>query len=89
MTPDELQNIIDSKKWRFAKSMPTIPHEYARRSEWGDDEQFNFIVGFIRAFGKREKFFKKEYTYLYLNGHKYWTMGSPITETILINRAKA
>lgn len=91
MTPSELQAIFDKKTWHFAKTMPHIPHEYARRSEWGDSEQFTWVVGFINVFGEKEKFFSKTYTYLYLNDYKYWTMGQahqPLDKTEIINRAK-
>lgn len=75
--------------FRLAKTMPKIPHEYTRRSEWNNDDKFEWVVMFIRENGVKEKFWQREFTYLYVNGYKYWTMGSPIEQTILINRAKA
>lgn len=87
--PIEMQNLIDLKTWHFAKTMPWMPHWYARRREWGNNEEFNDLVAFIRKTGSVEQFGKTKYTYLYLNGYKYWTMGNPISTTILINRAKA
>lgn len=91
LTPEELQEIMIKKTWHFAKTMPYIPHEYARRSEWGDNEQFSWIVGFINVFGRKEKFYKKSYIYLYLTEYKYWTMGqahTPLDKIEIINRAK-
>ena len=77
-----------SASFRFAKSMPKIPHEYTRRKEWGNDILFEDVVKFIRENGRQERFWSKVYTYYHLDGYKYWTMGAPIAETILINRAK-
>ena len=89
MNVKSLQTIIDDKTWHFAKTMPWHPHFYARRREWGDEKEFETVVKFIRENGVEEKFGKRQFTYLYLNGYKYWTMGSPVAKTILINRAKA
>lgn len=66
--------------------MPKNPHDYTLRFQW-DNHEFNEAVGFIRENGERRKFFKAEYDYFDLNGKTYWTMGAPIPETILINRA--
>ena len=88
MKKNDLQELIESKTWHFAKTMPWMPHWYARRREWGDEAEFEELVKFIRETGVSEDFGKKSYCYLYLDGYKYWTMGSPVAETILINRAK-
>ena len=65
-----------------------MPHFYTRRREWVDEKEFEYVVKFIRKNGKKEKFYKKQYTYLYIDNYKYWTMGHPIHQTILINKAK-
>lgn len=31
---------------------------------------------------------KYYHPYLYIDDYKYWTMGAPVEETIIINRAK-
>ena len=33
MTNEEAVSILESWNWRFAKSMPNIPHSYARKSD--------------------------------------------------------
>lgn len=81
-------SILNNAPFRFAKTMPNIPHEYTRRREWKDDAAFEWVVRFIRENGVQEKFGRKTFTYLYANGFKYWTMGNPVEQTILINRAK-
>ena len=86
MLTNDVSNNIITAKYVFAKSMPWFPHEYTLRKTWNDG--FDECVLYIREYGNKEKFGKKAYTYLYINGWKYWTMGDPVEETILINRAK-
>ena len=73
--------------WRFAGSMPSMPHHYTLRARWGEDAAFAWAVECIRRHGYQRKFRGRAYTYLDANGHSYWTMGSPVPETTLINRA--
>ncbi len=84
---------LDGAKWVFAKTMANIPHEYTVRNTWEDDGLFVDIVLYIREYGVREKFMGRYYTYLYLGGYKYWTMGNPVSrtnrrKTFIINRAR-
>ncbi len=81
-------DLLHDAPFRFAKTMPNIPHEYTRRKDWPSESSFEWVVRFIRENGVQEKFGRKTFTYLYANGFKYWTMGSPVDRTILINRAK-
>ena len=62
---------------------PSSPH-------WRRDVPFEDVVQFIRDHGYREVFEPtgKEMTYLDIGGWKYWTMGAPLPETILINRER-
>lgn len=87
---NQLLNIADFK---FAKSMPTIPHEYSLRETWSNDKDFCDVVKFIRENGVKEKFFKKTYIYYYFNGYKYWTLGNELSyhdkrKTFVLNRAR-
>lgn len=85
---DKINELLNSHPFQFAKTMPTIPHEYTLRKHWNDQE-FEQVVLFMREHGKEEKFYRKTFTYWYANGYKYWTMGAPVEKTILINRAIA
>ena len=69
--------------------MPKTPHWYTRRSDWGDDKLFNEVVASIRRMGEARMFKGSEYTYFDANGYTYWTMGWPVKETTIINRAKS
>ena|ERR1035437_2369491 len=89
--PEDEQFIRDSfseVEFHFAKTMAAIPHSYTRRREWKDDADFVRVVSLIRAHGYQKKFFTKIYTYLDLDGYSYWSMGFPVEETVLINKAE-
>jgi hypothetical protein len=80
------ESFVARAPWRFAKSMSEIPHEYTVRGQTPDDE-FNEFVLMIRRVGYKRRFGKTTYTYLNIGGHRYWTMGAPLGETTIINRA--
>jgi len=83
-----MQGFIDRSFWQFAKTMARIPHEYTVR-EWTDNEQeFMDVVQHIRDEGVPEQFWSKRYIYLYVGDWKYWSMGFPLDETTIINRAR-
>lgn len=80
--------LVGSHYWKFAKTMTWCPHYYTLREGFKADEDFVFMVEFIREHGKHEFFYSKPRIYLYVDGWKYWTMGNPIEKTLLINRAR-
>lgn len=85
----ELQKVsalFESNEWIFAKTMPENPHHYTLRKNWRNSEDFAWVVETMRRHGYTEYFKRRPYTMLNVNGRKYWTMGAPIPETILINR---
>jgi len=77
----------DLCRWQTAKSGP--PHQYTIKG-WRPDREREFIqaVKIIRALGKPERFWKQTFIYLYIDGLKYWTMGAPVNETTVLNRAE-
>jgi hypothetical protein len=89
MNKKEINEYITSVKWQFAKTMPDNPHEYTM-TEWNPDkkELFDEFVLFIRKNGYEGYYFQKKFMYYDFDGYKYWTMGNPLEETTLINRAK-
>lgn len=87
MTEDEFRKFVQESPWRFASTMANIPHEYTLRRKAADDERFADAVNFIRENGYEQKFYSKTYRYFDVDDKQYWTMGAPVGETILINRA--
>jgi hypothetical protein len=79
---------INGSRWKFAKTMASIPHEYTVK-DWAPERLplFNEAVMFIREHGYKGKFFSKTYLYYDVDEHQYWTMGNSLEITKLINRA--
>ena len=90
---ERVKNLLEEAKWIFAKTMPENPHHYCLRKNFEQDDDFVFLVNYIRENGVKEKWGTATYIYLYLDGYRYWTMGAPINYsngnpcTILINKA--
>ncbi len=80
-----MRSYRDSCRWQVAKSGP--PHEYTIR-DWRPeaDEDFVWAATGIREFGYSRAFYQNTYIYFDLDGLKYWTMGNPLAETIVLNR---
>ena len=99
---DEVAAILESKPYRFARTMPECPHWYTLWKSWTADgtedawtdeldRLWGRVVGYIRMHGVPELYVAPQghrwwETYLYANEWKYWTMGRPVENTILINR---
>lgn len=87
MDLNEYMEFINNQKWIFAKTYADkAPHEYCLKKNCENIDLFNEAVQFIRDNGVKEYFFKRAFIYFYHDGYKYWTMGAPIHQTILINR---
>ncbi len=90
MTPpadlERVKDLLLAQKWIFAKTMPGNPHWYTLRKRWERDEDFAWTVETIRRYGYEEIYEGWPYTVLHIDDMKYWTMGAPVDETILINR---
>jgi hypothetical protein len=80
--------VIRRLPWRFAKTMPHIPHEYTVRSPETEDDYvalFNAIMshGIFEAYQGRKK------RYLYLGDEfKYWAMTTALFHSRVINRMR-
>jgi len=83
--PDEIRAFLDRERWTFAKTMTKWPHEYLVR-ERVDNHHFEKTVVHIRSFGYVGRFYSKPITYFDDRGRVYWTMGEPISETVILNR---
>ncbi len=88
---EEARRFIECNSWVYAKTMPEAPHYYVNRKTLSDNmkHEFTEFVKFIRKNGVRAKFWKSEYIYLLEGEWYYWTMGAPVEETFILNRASA
>ncbi|GAC1577791.1 MAG: hypothetical protein NVS3B18_11530 [Candidatus Dormibacteria bacterium] len=92
---DRARSYIAGVRWQFATTMPQWPHEYTVR-HWRPelDVDFAAFASFIRAHGTVKPWPaeavtpRHHNTYLEVDGWEYWTMGEPIAETTVINRAR-
>ncbi|MBL8199771.1 MAG: hypothetical protein JNK40_02255 [Chromatiales bacterium] len=86
------REFIAARRWREAVTYrETAPHEYVvRKWESGAQGQADFdrFVTCIRRFGYAEFYYRVRHIYWAIDDHKYWTMGWPIEETVVINRAR-
>lgn len=83
---------IADRLWREATTYRnTAPHEYTVR-EWRPDTKgqsdFDAFVTAIRRFGYADFYYRVRHIYWAVDEWKYWTMGWPVAETVVINRAR-
>jgi hypothetical protein len=92
---DDARAYIDEVFWKFASTMPQWPHEYTvLRWRPEHEETFRAFVALIRTDGVVKPWPadsptpRYHHTCLAIDGWDYWTMGDPVDETELINRAR-
>jgi len=93
-TADDARAYIAEVRWQFAKTMPQWPHEYTVR-KWRPDRERDFVefvllirrAGTVKPWPRDAKVPRYRLMYLELDGWEYWTMGAPVRETTVINRA--
>jgi hypothetical protein len=78
----------DKLQFQFAKTMPDAPHEYVVRTP-ENEADYVALYRAIERHGQFETWRGRRYKYWYAgDGYKYWYMGS-LTQSRVINRAKA
>lgn len=86
---DKLRLLIGRCRWTFAKTMPTVPHEYIVRNKCPlSNEEWLYIVDMQRRYGIHEVWGNYNWPYLHVDGFKYWTMGDTYENTVIINRTR-
>lgn len=88
MDSNGFAEFVAANPWKPAKTAIKNPHEYSLREKTKDVAIFEQAVQFIRDNGYTVWFWRKPYICYDLDGRRYWTMGSPVEKTLLINRAK-
>ena len=85
-----IEDVVAKLSWRFAKSMPKIPHWYTVRQR--KDAELNAL--YCRLFQHiaenfyLQRFFNKEYKYCNIGEFKYWIMADDVKDSTIINRAR-
>jgi hypothetical protein len=74
-----------SHRWIYARR-PSNPHEYCLRREAGDPRIFEKVVEPIMEYGHPYPWWGTVYRQYISGSYAYWSMGSPLSETELINR---
>ncbi|HEY5556021.1 hypothetical protein [Acetobacterium sp.] len=91
MSYEEMREFVDRFTWIFAKTYAEkCPHEYIVKTKidpahWKVFENF---VATIRSIGFEAAYNHRIGRYYILGEYYYWTMGAPISETIILNRGK-
>jgi len=85
--PPELVRFVAKATWRPTNLVS--PHEYTLR-QWNSPETFARFVRLIREHPESwdRRFLGQRLRSLRIGEHYYWTMGAPVAETIVVNRAK-
>ena len=86
------RDFIRRHRWQEAVTYrETAPHEYTVR-KWlpdeGGSDDFDQFVTLIRRFGYADFYYQVRHLYWAVDEFKYWTMGWPVSETTVINRAR-
>jgi len=86
-----MRDFINKFKWTYAKTYAQIcPHEYIVKDKIEQEywDSFAKVVSYIREEGFTANYKNRSGKYYILDEHYYWTMGEPVEETTIINRAK-
>ena len=94
-TLDDARRYVADIRWRFARTMPQWPHEYTVWA-WRPDLAAHFLAfadmvgthGIGKPWPSGSATPHSHNTYLALGGWEYGTMNGPISETVVINRAR-
>lgn len=80
------RSFVSERRWQRGKADPS--HEYTIRS-WVPDAERDFeqAVVTIQRLGVPAMFWSHSYVYFHVDGRRYWTMGDPVSETTVLNRA--
>jgi hypothetical protein len=91
MNNDKLRDFINTFTWTYAKTYAKVcSHEYIVKEKIDDKyhKPFALVVSYIREEGFTAKYKGRSGEYYILDDHYYWTMGDPVEETTVLNRAK-
>lgn len=90
MTPEQVGQILEAQAYKFAKTMPWIPHWYTLKETWDDPILYRDVIAWILQNGELRMWGKKKTIRRYFDfgEWRYWPMTTDPEESILLNRAK-
>ena len=90
MTSQEVGELLEQQKYKFARTMPWIPHYYTLKETWADGDQYRDVIAWILENGQLRQWGKKKTVRRYFDHGewRYWPMTTNPDESILLNRAK-
>lgn len=84
----QVQYVLESQEWIFAKTMANIPHSYTIKKKWDSSALYEACFHYINKHGIVEYFYGKPYKYLYLGNYKYWAMTDDVNVSGILNRVE-
>ena len=84
LTHGQVEEWLAGRYWQQARSRSN-PHSYTLR-RWNDERAFELVVLFIREHGYEAMFGGALYTQLDCGHWFFWTMGSSLHSTVVLNR---
>lgn len=80
------RKFVEEQTWKFAKTMPQIPHYYCLKGMCSDPKEFEWFVDCIVKYSTAGQFYGRTYNYYFLDDWKYWIMDEDPAMCNLINR---
>jgi SAM-dependent methyltransferase len=90
VTPQEVGKLLQQQQYKFAKTMPWMPHWYTLKATWADGNQYRNVIAWILEHGELRTWGKRKTVRRYFDygEWRYWPMTTNPSESILLNRAK-
>jgi|TARA_Y100000033_G_scaffold11549_1_gene10736 hypothetical protein len=89
MTREEVGELLEKQKYKFARTMPWNPHWYTLKETWDDGDLYKYVIGWILENGEMRIWGKqKPRRYFDYGIWRYWPMTTDPEESILLNRCK-
>jgi SAM-dependent methyltransferase len=89
MTPQEVGMLLEQQSYKFAKTMPWLPHWYTLKATWQYPLLYRDIItwilrnGELRVWGKNRSIRR----YFDFGDYRYWPMTTDPCQSLLLNRA--
>ena len=88
MSIQKLTENLRNAEYKFAKTMPYMPHFYTVGDKWNDKKDFYWTCHAIKKIGILQFFMGKPRNYFYLDGWRYWIMSDDPNMCKIINRER-